>query len=641
MTSQFGRWGTVLAGLLVAQCLSGALAAPPGGETVRSTDQFQSGRDGFANPEQMPGAALYKDNCAACHQGAVYKAPHRTWLEMMTPGMLYTAMTDGMMQTQAAHLNPQERRDIAEYLTRQKLDLTAKEPEPPRCTGKAAAFDLSRPPAPVGWGHDTSRFVPASTAGLTAAEVPTLRLKWAFAFPNTLRARSQPAIGMGAVFVGSKDGTVYAFDLDSGCVRWTYRAGAEVRTAIVLESWPAGRTPPAHPRLYFGDVLARAYALDATTGQEIWARKVDDHSNATITGSPALHGNRLYVPVSSLEVTAAADPAYACCTFRGAVAALDTETGETVWKSHTIPDEPAEKGRTAAGTPILGPSGAPVWNSPAVDAARGLIYVGSGENYSTPADGNSDSVMAFDLQTGQRRWHTQTTARDAWNVACMMGDNPNCPVEHGPDLDYAASPILIRLADGRQIIAGGQKSGAVHGFDPDTGRLRWSLKLGRGGVQGGVHFGMAAEGQRLYVPLYDMENARDGKKVTEPARPGLYAVDAANGQLLWSHPAQDVCGGREFCDPGITAAITAMPGVVFAGHSDGWVRAYDGATGNIVWSFDTTRPVMGVNGAEAKGGSMSGPGPAIGDGHVVLNSGYGLYFKMPGNALLVFAPAGH
>lgn len=613
------------------------LAAPPGGETVKSVDQFQAGRDAFADPEKMPGAPLYQENCAGCHQGGVYKAPHRTWLEMMTPSMLFSAMNDGMMQAQAAHLSREQRQQIAEYLSRQKLDSAAADPMPPRCEGAAARFDMDRPPAPVGWGHDTSRFVPATTAGLSAADVPKLRLKWAFAFPNAMRARSQPAIGLGAVFVGSKDGTVYAFDLDTGCVRWTYQAKAEVRTAIVLDSWAKGQAP-ARPLLYFGDVLARAYALDMRTGAEVWVTKVDDHSSATITGSPALHAGRLYVPVSSLEVTAPADPAYPCCSFRGAVAALDAATGQPIWKSHTIPEEPTEQGKTSAGTPILGPSGAPVWNSPAVDAARGLLYVGSGENYASPADGNSDALMAFDLKTGQRRWLRQTVANDAWNVACMMGDHPSCPKERGPDLDYAASPILAALPGGGQMLLGGQKSGVVHGVDPDTGALRWSTRVGRGGVQGGVHFGMAAEGARLYVPIYDMANARDGSKPTDPPRPGLYAIDAATGKLLWSHPAEDVCGGREFCDPGITAAITAMPGVVFAGHSDGWVRAYDGATGKIVWRFDTTQPVKAVNGVEARGGSMSGPGPAIGDGHVVLNSGYGLYFKMPGNALLVFAP---
>lgn len=621
-----------LAALLAAGM---AGAAPPGGETVRSTDQFQSGRDAFADPEKLPGAALYQQTCAGCHQGGVYKAPHRTWLEMMTPVMLFSAMNDGIMQPQAAHLSREQRQQIAEYLSRQKLDAFASEPKAKQCVGPAASFDLSRPAPPVGWGHDTSRFVPGDVAGLTAAQVPKLRLKWAFAFPNAMRARSQPAIGLGAVFVGSKDGTVYAFDLDTGCVRWTYKARAEVRTGIVVEATQTA------PKLFFGDVMARAYALDAVTGRELWVTKVDDHSSATITGTPALFKDRLYVPVSSLEVTAAADPAYPCCTFRGAVAALDTVTGTQAWKSHTIPDEPTQKGTTSAGTPILAASGAPVWNSPAVDAARGVLYVGSGENYSSPADGNSDAIMAFDLKTGQRRWVRQTVSGDAWNVACMMGDNPNCPAERGPDLDYAASPILASLPGGGQVLLGGQKSGVVHGFDPESGAVRWSTRIGRGGVQGGVHFGMAAEGARLYVPIYDMANARDGSQPTEPPRPGLYAVDGATGKLIWSHPAEDVCNGREFCDPGITAAVTAMPGIVFAGHSNGWVRAYDGATGSIVWKYDTTEAVKAVNGVDAKGGSMSGPGPAIGDGHMVINSGYGLYFKMPGNALLVFGVDGN
>jgi polyvinyl alcohol dehydrogenase (cytochrome) len=488
------------------------------------------------------------------------------------------------------------------------------------------------PPAAVGWGHDNSRFTPASVAGLGAAEVPRLKLKWAFAYPASVRARSQPAIGWGAIFVGSQDGTVYAFDLDTGCARWTFRSSAEVRTAIIADA--------ATKRLYFGDVLARAYALDAMTGKLIWRRKVDDHPNATITGSPTLGGGQLFVPVSSLEVTAAANPKYSCCTFRGAVVALDARSGAPHWKAYTVLDRPRPQGKTSVGTHVMGPSGAPVWNSPTYDGADHRLYFGSGENYSSPADGNSDAVLAVDTRTGKRLWTTQLTAGDAWNVGCMMG-NENCPKENGPDLDVAASPILVPLPGGRRMLVAGQKAGAAYGLDPDTGKIAWRTPLGHGGTQGGVHFGMASEGTRIYVPINDMADTHDGR-IYDPKKSGagIHAVDAATGRVLWRDFALDDCGGRKFCDPGVSSAPTAIPGVVFAGHLSGALRAYDGATGKVLWQVDTTAPMKTLTGVTAHGGSMSGPGPAVAAGHLVVNSGYGLYYHMPGNVLMVFTVDG-
>ncbi|HEU5442802.1 MAG TPA: hypothetical protein VFU61_03190, partial [Steroidobacteraceae bacterium] len=109
---------------------------------------------------------------------------------------------------------------------------------------------------------------------------------------------------------------------------------------------------------------------------------------------------------------------------------------------------------------------------------------------------------------------------------------------------------------------------------------------------------------------------------------------------LWSHPAPDTCGSRPFCDPGITAAVTAIPGVVFAGHLDGVLRAYDASTGGVLWQFDALRKLKTVSGAIAQGGSFGGPGAVVRAGYVVVNSGYGLYFHMPGNVLLAFEVTG-
>jgi polyvinyl alcohol dehydrogenase (cytochrome) len=512
----------------------------------------------------------------------------------------------------------------------------------PQCTGPAASFDVDRRPAASGWGitPENTRHIGAGDAQLAAADLPRLELKWAFAFPNAQRARSQPAVAYGAVYVGSQDGTVYALDEETGCVRWTFRASAEVRTAVIVESPDAAKQHAGPPLVYFGDLLARVYAVEAFTGALRWTYKADDHPNATITGAPALHAGTLYVPVSSLEVTSAADPAYECCTFRGAVVALNALDGGLRWKAHTIPTEPRESGRTRVGTRILAPSGAPIWNSPAIDEKRGVLYVGTGENYSSPANDTSDALIAFRLADGTMVWHAQKTANDAWNVACMLPDNPNCPKENGPDVDFGASTMLLRDARVGDLLLAGQKSGWVYGVDPDArGKIVWSRRVGRGGIQGGVHFGMATDGERLFVPISDMVDEHDGRKHTEPSRAGIYALDPRSGAPLWASPANDVCNGRAFCDPGISAAVTSMPGAVLAGHMDGRLRAYDSASGKVLWEVDTTQPWKTVSGEVAHGGSFGGgAGPMIVHGKVFAASGYGLYFHMPGNVLLVFAP---
>jgi polyvinyl alcohol dehydrogenase (cytochrome) len=588
---------------------------------------------------EHPGAPLFAQYCASCHLGQVAKAPHKMFLQMMAPDAIYAALDTGIMRSHAGKMNAIERQQVATYLGGDHPLSTLRAPQ---CTGPAASFDVDRRPTASGWGitPENTRHIGAGDAQLAAADLSRLELKWAFAFPNAQRARSQPAVAYGAVYVGSQDGTVYALDEETGCVRWTFRASAEVRTAVIVESPAAAKQHAGPPLVYFGDLLARVYAVEAFTGALRWTYKADDHPNATITGAPALHAGTLYVPVSSLEVTSAADPAYECCTFRGAVVALDALDGGLRWKAHTIPTEPRESGRTRVGTRILAPSGAPIWNSPAIDDRRGVLYVGTGENYSSPANDTSDALIAFRLADGAMVWHAQKTANDAWNVACMLPDNPNCPKENGPDVDFGASTMLLRDAQAGDLLLAGQKSGWVYGVDPDAqGKIVWSRRVGRGGIQGGVHFGMASDGERLFVPISDMVDEHDGRKHTEPSRAGIYALDPRSGTPLWGSPANDVCNGRAFCDPGISAAVTSIPGAVLAGHMDGRLRAYDSASGKVLWEVDTTQEWKTVSGEVARGGSFGGgAGPMVVHGKVFAASGYGLYFHMPGNVLLVFAP---
>ncbi len=586
---------------------------------------------------ERDGATLYQQYCASCHEGGVAKAPQLSLLQIMPPTSILRAMQGGVMQTQAASMTAAEQQRLAEHLSGQRLADEHLQSAAPMCSAERARFDFGAHPDTRGWGVNPGnhRFYERELAGMTAADLDNLELKWAFAFPGALRARSQPAIAGGALFVGSQDGTVYALDRETGCIRWRFSTVAEVRNGIVVANWEEGSS--VAPLLYFGDLVGNVYALNAVTGELVWRDRPDDHPSLTLTASPALHGDRLYVPLSSLEVTAAADPGYACCTFRGGVAVYDARSGEKLHTSYTIAEQPAVVGKNAVGTARIAPSGSPVWNTPALDIARGVMYVGTGENYSSPANDTSDAILALSLDDGSIVWSQQMTAGDAWNMGCETEDRINCPPEDGPDYDFGAATILATTSDGRDLVLAGQKSGEVFALDPDKGgEIIWRKKLGRGGIQGGVHFGMALDGDVLYVPMSDFDG---GPRWPGEMFPGMYAVDIRSGEVLWFNRNADICEGREFCQPGLSAAASAIDGAVVAGAMDGVLRAYAKSDGKVLWSFDSVREYETTDGGTATGGSFGGAaGPVFSDGMMFVNSGYGIYFHMPGNVLLAFGP---
>ncbi len=433
-----------------------AAVPPPANAPPQDLDALRDKMDASkaaGDREKLPGAAVYREHCRICHEGQAPKAPSRTFLQMMTPEAIDRALTVGIMQRQAATLTADDKKYVAEYLS--GLPFGAPEPpEAPRCAGAAARFDLTREPDIVGWGFapENTHFIDADSARLAAADIPRLEVKWTFAYPASVRARSRPTFAYGALYVGSQNGIVYALDAKTGCIRWTFETSAEVRTPVVIPA-TGGQTK----RAFFGDIVGRVYAVDALTGKELWRDRVDDHPSATITGAPVYYRGTVYVGVSSLE-EATADPSYACCTFRGSVVAYDAATGKRRWQRFTIDEAPHESGMTRAGTKIFAPSGAAIWNTPTIDAKRGLLYVGTGNNYTGPANGRSDSVLAVDLRSGRIVWSWQVASGDAWNVGCMIGLD-SCPANSGPDFDIGSGIVLGKLASGEERLFVGLKSG--------------------------------------------------------------------------------------------------------------------------------------------------------------------------------------
>ena len=581
--------------------------------------------------EAADGMALYQAHCAACHDGQVPRAPHMITFSTIGADTILNAMNNGVMRAQASALSTTEREALAGFLAGEAM-------APPKpilaCAEPIGGLADSDAAAMQGWGGNAENHRHSDGAGLDRNNVDRLALKWVFAYPGALRARSQPLVHDGVIFVGSQSGDIYALDLESGCAHWTYSAGAEVRSSLSLGQVP-GREDPV---LYMGDFSATVHAIDASDGSLVWRASVGDHPDATITGSPKLHDGSLYVPISSSEWATAADPGYACCTFRGGVVSVDAASGELNWRAHVIDKPAAETGETNPfGAARKGPAGAPVWNSPTIDAKRGVLYVGTGEAYTSPAADTSDAVLAFSLATGERQWAKQLLGGDAWNMACFIGEAANCPEEDGPDLDIGASTVLWS-GDERDYLLVGQKSGDVYALDPDNGgAVVWHNKVGRGGFLGGVHWGMSVNDDSLFVPIADTTITG---RFSGPVFPGVHALDPTSGTKRWYTPSVADCEGKSpipVCDQGMSAAITSTDQLVFAGTLDGNLKAYDSVSGEIIWSFDTYGEFESVSGEMALGGSIESDGPVLYKGHVIVNSGYQFGARMPGNALMVFS----
>jgi polyvinyl alcohol dehydrogenase (cytochrome) len=597
--------------VIVLTVTASALAQTPGGAS------------------SLNGRALFENRCATCHAGNDARVPSVAALRERAPEAVVDALTTGAMRQQGSDLSDAERRAIAEYLTGKAIGSAATPASMGRCASPPLPFDLSRGPQWNGWGVDVTntRFQPAAQAGLTAEQVPKLTLKWAFGFPNATTARALPTVAGGRVFVGSQSGTVYSLDAKTGCTVWTFQTNSGVRTGIVL----GPRQGRGDATAYFGDGRAVVYAADAGTGELLWAHKLEEHPSAHVTGTPTFYQNRLYVPIASGEEGQGGNARYECCTFRGSLVALDAVTGAVVWKTYTIKDEPKPVGTNKSGTTRWGPAGAGVWSSPTVDAKRHMVYAATGNMYTEPQQTTSDAVLAFDLDTGKVVWSAQVTPKDVFVTGCNAPTAANCPADVGPDFDFGNAPILATLPNGRDALVLGQKSGVGWALDPDNrGAVMWQYRAGTGSALGGMEFGSAVDLQQAYFAVADGNSPRPG---------GLHAVKLASGERVWyaEPPPLAKCGKpSRGCNAALLAAITVIPGVVFAGSNDGAVRGYSTRDGSMIWEFDTNRDFTTVNGVPAKGASINGAGPTVVGGMLYINSGYGALGGRPGNVLLAF-----
>lgn len=389
------------------------------------------------------------------------------------------------------------------------------------------------------------------------------------------------------------------------------------------------RTTPAIYKdlLIFGDQGGRSsflggpgganlIAVDKHTGDLVWKTQMDPHPAAIITQSATIYQDVVYVGVASLEEAFAAFvPGYPCCSFKGSMAAVNAKTGAILWQTSMVPD---------------GFSGNAVWgSSPAIDTNRKQIYIATGNNYSAPAavldcieaagsdesaqracvpaDNFFDAVVALDMDTGAVKWANSVIPFDVWTVACLF-ELPTCPDPAGPDFDFAQAPMLMKVKIGKQqktadLVGVGQKSGIFWALDADTGKVVWQTRVSPGGVAGGLQWGSAFDGQRIYTSSANSESKAwtlpDGTVTTS----GIWsALDPATGKVLWqtANPAGAGAGG----------AVSTANGVVYACSLDqnGYMYAMDASSGDVKWSYAST--------------GTCNSGAAIAQGIVFWGSGY-------------------
>jgi polyvinyl alcohol dehydrogenase (cytochrome) len=584
------------------------------------------------------GEAVYQKRCAGCHEQVNDRIPPRDSLQKMPSARILRALNSGAMMAIAFTMSGEDRQAVATYLGTSAI---AGGPSPSSfCADRTVKLPATQS-ATVwnGWSPDetNARFQPADAAKLTIDQVRGLKLKWAFGFDGDVTAFAPPAVIDGQVFIGSAAGLIHAMRASSGCLQWVFQANGPVRSSIRVA--PLGTSGATKHALLFGDMTGWFYAVEAESGKLLWKVQAETHDSTRLTGGPAVYEGTVYVPVASWEETRAGDPDYACCTFRGSVLALRISDGKQLWKTY-MTDVPVENGKSARGTPNFGPSGVGVWSTPTLDIKRKLVYVATGDNYSPPATDKSDAIVALDMATGNIAWSRQITADDVYSGACGRG---GC----GPDFDFGSSPILTHAPDGREFLLAGQKSGIVWGLDPaKKGEIVWQTRVGIGSTNGGVQWGMATDGQRVFASVSDLKRLRQPnpadarRSLGDPnTGGGLTALRVSDGKQEWHVDAPHCPEVAPLgCSPSQPGAVTEIPGVVFATSTDGHLRAHEAESGKLLWDFNTMRDFETVNKVKGRGGSIDGPGAVVVNGMVFITSGYPRNGGVPGNVLLAFGP---
>jgi polyvinyl alcohol dehydrogenase (cytochrome) len=529
------------------------------------------------------------------------------------------------------------------------------------------SIDTSSPVLSNGFAYNLSN-TGNNASQINSTNVANLKLVLSHAAAGSSEKRGAPSMTQQAVFF-SAGLNVVAMNRVSGCQYWSYAipdrksvaGGNAVRSSSVYYLNEGGSKPAL---ILVGDFYGNFYAIAAKTGKLLWSKFIGTDKNHMITGGAQFYGGKLFVPIATKEVIMALlEFGSECCKSHGMLQALDPYTGNIAWTYHTAPEATLDKA-----TKKYAPNGMSIWSTPAIDPARSSIYVGTGQNYTPPTTGNEDSIVALDIGTGTSKWVFQGSSGDAWNTSCQSPIkilDKNClpAPPGGSDFDFGASPMLVHLSNGTDAVLAGEKSGMLFSLNPDTGARNWSLRLGAGGNIGGIHWGMAADANRVYVGVSDVTvdkvtglnadnlfHLRDlvGNNIhpSPNATPGVYAVDLLTGKTVWqqhpTHQYTDSNQGLLTVASIYSAALSVTNDVVFAGSLDGVLKAFRASDGAELWSYATAHKFTDVNGTAGNGGTLDSVGAVPGGTDLLVNSGYAEFGGTnkfqggTGNALFIF-----
>jgi polyvinyl alcohol dehydrogenase (cytochrome) len=483
---------------------------------------------------------------------------------------------------------------------------------------------------PADWpmfGQNISNTASTTQSGISAQTVNNLKPKWTYTTQGDVSARA--AVVDGIAYFPDWGGALHAVNTKDGTKKWSVDLASYF--AVTAGSIHARTTPAVDNGVIYLGTQENGYliAVSAGNGKLLWKKQLEAINFAPIiTASPVVYKGVVYTGVASnQEPFAAVIPGYQCCNARGSVVAVDAKTGAILWQTYTTP---------------VGYSGAGVWGSNfVVDPSRRTLYVSTGNNYSESTDpayvacigaggtkascaspaNHVDSVLALDLGTGSIKWASKQVTwnqpflavdgSDDWNVDCFFFANGNCPANAGPDYDFASAPNLITYKSGNKtktILGAGQKSGIYFALDPDTGATLWRTQVGPGSSLGGMEWGSASDGSRIYVSIANFY----GLPNTGGNGGSWAALDPATGQILWQtgDPSGSVALGPVSVADGIVY-VSSMAGDA----ADPTMLALDAATGLRLWSFAA--------------GSSVNAGATIVNGVIYWGSGYA-HLGIPG-----------
>lgn len=612
---------------------------------------------GAAHAQDAEGKAVYDRACASCHDNpGTTRAAALSALRQMSAQQLRLSLGEGgVMAPMAASLTADDLTRLVGWLTAGQTQ-AGEWTDALMCPADGRTVNVAAPVAKNGFGAgaDGARRLSAAAAGLRTKDLANLEVAWAIGVPQA------PVMGAGVSVMGdtgfvSLGLRMVALDLGRGCAKWVYKAAGSRNTPAIGEM--GGRRV-----IGFATQRGEVHVLDAATGALVW--KADGRPSngiGAVRGGVVFHDGKVIVPISASGVAAGQNPKFECCVGHGAVVALSAADGARLWEYNTMPDAQYNGQVNAQGVKQRGPSGAPIWSVPLIDAKRNRVIVTTGENTSHPATDTSDAVIAIDLATGRQVWSFQGLAADVWNMACdpvtpsaAQGgptgpgrtNGPNCPYlfgGEGRDFDFGAGAVLAKGKGGKDVILAGQKSGDVWALDAETGKLLWNRKIGSGTALGGVHWGIASDGRRVFAPINDTERLLAPAGLE--AKPGVYAFDIRTGKPVWSHAAKPDCAGERGklisnCEVqyGFSAAPLVVDGALIAAQLTGKVTVFDAKSGKVLAEIDTLGPIGTVNGVPGKGGAVDSHGVSAGAGMVFIASGYGAFDQTPGNVLIALRP---